>query len=195
MIYSCELAAGQSLYLDDQGMQVVLTLTSSSPGQQQQSSSSFQGSLTAPPQVFRTAQGIVVKLVMSDGDRLIHLQGSHVSPLSHSPDLSNAEQIQVQQTASQPSAPAMKPMPPMESMQPMPPMNLNMGDMQMSMNPMQMRMRDMELKMGSAAASASAPETASQTAQTQRFCSQCGAIVDRSDRFCSSCGYQLSVKV
>jgi NADH pyrophosphatase NudC (nudix superfamily) len=195
MIYFCELAAGQSLYLDDQEMQIVLTLTSSSPGQQQQSSSSLQGSLTAPPQVFRTAQGIVVRLVTSDGDRLIHFQGSHISPISHSPDLSNAEQIQVKQTASKPTAPAMKPMPPMESMQPMQPMNLNMDDMQMSMNPMQMRMGSMELKMGSAAASTSAAEAASQTAQTRRFCNQCGVAVDGGDRFCSNCGHQLSIKV
>lgn len=188
MIYSCEFAAGQSLYLDDQGTQIVLTLTSSSPGQQQQSSSSFHGSLTAPPQVFRTAQGIVVRLITADGDRLIHLQGSQFHPISHSSDLSSAEQIQVKQTDGEPSIPSIKPM---ESMQPIQPMHLNVGDMQMSMNPMQMRMGDMELKMGSTTAS----ETASKTAQTQNFCSQCGVAVDRGDRFCSNCGYQLSVKV
>jgi hypothetical protein len=188
MIYSCEFAAGQSLYLDDQGTQTVLTLTSSSPGQQQQSSSSFHGRLTAPPQVFRTAQGMVVRLITADGDRLIHLQGNQFHPIVHSADLSNAEPIQVKQTDGEPSIPSIKPM---EPMQPMQPMNLSVGDMQMSMSPMQMRMGNMELKMGSTIAS----EAASKTAQIQNFCSQCGAAVDRGDRFCSNCGHQLSVKV
>jgi hypothetical protein len=191
MIYSCEFAAGQSLYLDDQGKQIVLTLTSSSPGQQQQSSSSFRGSLTAPPQVFRTDQGVVVRLITSGGDRLIHLQGNQFHPISHSSDLNNAERIQVKQTDGEPFIPSVQPMKPMEPMQPMQPMHLNMGDMQMSMNPLQMRMGDMELKMGSTTAS----ETASKSAQMQNFCSQCGVAVNRGDRFCSNCGHQLSVKV
>jgi len=191
MTYLCELAEGQSLYLDNPGTQTVLTLTSSSPGQQQQSSSSVQtGQLTAPPEVFRTAQGIVIRLITAEGDRLIHLQGNRISPLDHSPDLSSAERIQVKQPTDKPSMPLMESMQPM---QPMQPMNLKMGDMQMTMNPMQIRMGDMELKMGTTAASASEP--ASKTAQTQRFCSQCGVSVDRSDRFCSNCGHQLSVKV
>lgn len=194
MIYSCEFAAGQSLYLDDQGTQIVLTLTSSSPGQQQQSSSSFHGSLTAPPQVFRTAQGVVIRLITSEGARLIHLQGNQFHPISYSPDLSNAERIQVKQTDGERSIPSIEPMQPMEPMkpmQPMRPMHLNMGNMQMSMSPMQMRMGNMELKMDSTPAS----EIASRSAPMQNFCSQCGAAIDRGDRFCSNCGYQLSVKV
>lgn len=190
MPYFYELAAGQRLSLDNQGTQTVLTLTSSSPGQQQQSSSSFQtGSLTAPPEVFQTAQGVVIKLPTAAGDRLIQIQGSHISLLDHSHDVSSAQPIHSKQTTAQSSTPPM---------QPMQPMSLDMGNMQMNMNPMQMRMGDMELKMGSPAASASEPplsETSSKNAQAKRFCSQCGTAVEGGDRFCSSCGHQLRIKV
>lgn len=199
MAYVCELGAGQRVYLENQGVQTVVTLISSSPGQQQQASSSFAtGVWSSPPQVFQTPYGMMLKILSEQGEKTLQIQGSSVSVISGTPSMNNSEQLPVHEVTSLPVSPmpgieVMKPMKPMSSMEPMTPMtmspmepmkplepmNLKMGDMQMSMNPMEMRMGNMELRMG-----ASAPNK-------QNFCSQCGASVKPEDRFCSSCGHQL----
>jgi hypothetical protein len=194
MTYVCELATGQHLYLDNRAKQTVLTLTSSSRGQQQQSSSSVEtGVWTTSPEVFQTAQGIVVRIGTPVGDRLVQLQGNSISLINHSVALNSAQAIPVKPVSDMPSASPVQPMQPMEPMQPM---NLSMGDMKMSMNPMQMQMGNMKLDMGSPAASASSTQVSStqvscEDTQNKRFCSQCGVAVDEGDRFCASCGHRL----
>lgn len=180
MAYVCELGTGQSVYLENQGAQTVVTLISRGAGQQQQTSSSFTtGVWTSPPQVFQTPQGMVVKVISEPGERTLQIQGTSVSVLGGTPEGRDSQQLTVHEVTDVPVSP-LKPMEPMR-MEPMQPMNLTMGDMQMKMNPMSMRMGNMELRMGSAA-----PEKS-----LKSFCSQCGTSVKPEDRFCSSCGHQL----
>lgn len=180
MAFVCELGDSQRLYLDNQGTQTAIALTSSQVGQQQQSSQSIQtGSWTSPPEVFRVANGAVLKIQATQGEYFIQIQGSRIGMLSAPPGLSNAQQIQLQRVTNAPSLPPLASMPPLK---PLPP--LKMGNMQMSMNPMEMRMGDMTLRMP---ADADSPEPS-----IRRFCSQCGVSVQPSDRFCSSCGHDLA---
>lgn len=175
MAYACELGTGQRIYLDNQGMQTMVTVMSGGPGQQQQSSTGFQtGSWTAPPEIFQTAGGAVLKVTTTQGEHFIYIQGNSMQVMGGAPSLSGSQQMQVQQVSRVPPSS----MPPMKPMEPMKPMNMG------QMNPMEMRMGDMEMRMGSAAA----PNTPS----PRRFCSQCGAAVEPEDRFCSSCGHRLA---
>lgn len=179
MPYECELSTGQRIYLDCQGNQTIVTLSSSQPGQQQQSSCGFQtGAWTAPPQLFQTPGGAIIKITTAQAESLIQVQGSYVSMTSDLSAIGNARLAQMQQVASTPAIS----MPPMQPMKPMEPMK--MGDMQMTMHPMTMQMGNMGMQMG--ASPASTPQ-----GQERRFCSQCGTRVEPSDRFCSSCGHQF----
>lgn len=176
MAYVCELSNGQRVYLDNQGTQTIITIISTSLGQQQQSSSGFQtGSWTSPPEMLATPNGIALKITTAQGEHYIQIQGNSISMMSGSPSFGNFQQIQVQQVPNNP----------MQPMQPMKPMK--MGDMQMDINPMGMRMGNMEMRMGSTSSTSSSAASAKPS-----FCSQCGASVKPSDRFCSSCGHQLS---
>ncbi|HBW57587.1 MAG TPA: zinc ribbon domain-containing protein [Oscillatoriales bacterium UBA8482] len=182
MAYVCQLGAGQSVYLENQAAQTVVTLISSGPGQQQQASSSFTtGVWTSPPQVFQTPRGMVLKVTSEQGERMLQIQGSSVSLLGEMPLAADSKALTVQEVPSLPVVPGIQPMEPMamKPMEPMKPMNLKMGDMEMNMNPMSMQMGNMELRMGSPAAAA------------KSFCSQCGTSVQPEDRFCSNCGHQL----
>ncbi|MDJ0554424.1 MAG: zinc-ribbon domain-containing protein [Microcoleaceae cyanobacterium MO_207.B10] len=184
MAYKCELGNGQQVYIDNQGMQTVVTLASGGIGQQQQASTSLQtGKWNVPPTLFKTASGVILRIESEQGQSFVQLQAGGISTISGAPSLSNAEVLSLQQVEATPSqgmAP-MEPMKPMEPMQPMEPMEpmkpMKMGNMEMNMNPMEMRMGNMSMQMG--------------TNSGRRFCSQCGATVTASDRFCSSCGFQL----
>jgi hypothetical protein len=196
MAYVCELGAGQRVYLDNQGTQTVVTLASSSPGQQQQATTSVQtGSWIGPPQAFQAASGVVIKLQLSEADRFIQIQGSSIS-LVNAGTIETAQPLAMQQ-AEMPMMPSMEPMQPMQPMQPM-----TMGNMSMRLNPMKMRMGDMEMRMRSESSASSnqaanqAPNQATNQASTdaatnKRFCNQCGSAVKPADRFCSSCGNRL----
>lgn len=171
MPYVCELVTGQTLYLDNQGTQTLVTLASGSVGQQQQASSGYQtGTWTTPPQVYRTAGGMVVKITSTTGEYNLLIQGSSMS-LAGEISVENTQQLQTQPVEKMPVS-SMKPMEPMKPMQP-----LKMGNMEMNLNTMEMKMGNMELKMGSA--------------KPRNFCSQCGAKVKPNDRFCASCGHTL----
>ncbi|MEB3885133.1 zinc ribbon domain-containing protein [Lyngbya sp. CCY1209] len=196
MPYVCELGTGQRVYLDNQGGQTLITTASGAPGQQQQSSSGFQtGNWTSPPSIYRTGNGIILKIETAQGEHFVQLQGSSMSVMGQTPSLGSAQQMSVQQVSSTPaSSPSMEPMKPMEPMQmepmqPMQPMQpMKMGDMEMGTNPMQMRMGNMEMKMGGSSSSSSS----SSSGGTRRFCNNCGASVKPDDRFCGSCGHQLN---
>lgn len=192
MPYICDISPGQHIVLDNQASYTIVTLTSSSPGQQQQTSSRYQtGSWTSPPTIARLADGIVITIFAEQGTTQIKVQGQAIALSNQSIDLNRAQPLQVQQTMSQSSSASM---PPMQPMQPM-----EMGNMSMQMKPMEMRMGTMEMRMDDTKASSTKPETVpgqsdseSQSAPVQRkFCSQCGARVTSGDRFCSQCGCQL----
>ena len=171
MVMYSELPTGQRLYLDNQGIQTIVTLASGASGQQQQSSSSFTtGVWTKEPEIQITPQGVIVNIITATGNHSVHIQGTSIS-LS-SPNAFAASQ------SSQSSSVSPAPMAPMTPMTPMTPMK--MGNMSMNLSPMAMEMGDMKMSMGDA-------KTVSKT----RFCSQCGAKVAATDRFCSSCGHQL----
>lgn len=169
MSYVCELGTGQTLYLDNQKTQTLVTLASGSIGQQQQASSGYRtGTWTTPPQVYRTSEGIVVKITTATGEYNLLIQGSSMSLTGEKLSVENSQQLQTKPVEKMPVRS-------MESMKPMQP--LKMGNMEMNLNTMEMRMGDMELKMGST--------------KTRNFCSQCGAKVKPNDRFCASCGHTL----
>jgi hypothetical protein len=187
MAYIANLSTGQQIYIENQGIQTVIMLTSSSHGQQQSQSSSFEtGEWIVPPTLFRTPTGVVLRLESASEQRFVQIQANGLSTLSTAPTLSFAEVISLQQVAepakSRQSSIEFTPMEPMKPMEPLPP--LKMGDMEMSMNPMEMRMGNMQLRMGEAAPAS--------TQVGQRFCTQCGQSVKPSDRFCGSCGHRLT---
>jgi hypothetical protein len=190
MAYICDLGAGQRLYLNTQGTQTIVTIASSSVGQQQQSSSSLKtGAWSSPPEVYRTFEGIVVKLQTTHGTQFIQIQGSQIGLSTHAPSFNRAEPLSMQQTPNSPAStmPPMEPMQPMKPMEPMKPMR--MGNMEMSLNPMEMRMGNRSMKMG---ATFEGSATSFIPNSTRQFCSQCGVSVKPSDRFCASCGHRLS---
>ncbi|HEY9834271.1 MAG TPA: zinc ribbon domain-containing protein [Stenomitos sp.] len=186
MAYIGNLGAGQQVYIENQGSQTLMTLTSRSNSQQQSQSSSFNtGNWTVPPTLFWTPAGYVLRIESSSGQHFVQIQANGMNHLSTVPSLVHADVISLEQVADAASSsqqsieftPLMEPMKPME---PLPPMK--MGDMEMRMNPMEMRMGNMELRMGEKP----------QTHSGSRFCSQCGQSVKESDRFCSSCGHRLT---
>ncbi len=191
MAYVCDLGNGQRLYLDTQELQTIVTIASSSVGQQQQATNNLQtGAWTSSPEVYRTFEGIVVKLQTANGNQFIQIQGSSMGLATSAPALSQAEQLPTQQThvpdsPMQPIQP-MEPMKPIQPIQPMEPMT--MEPMQMNLKPMEMKMGDMEMRMG--AMSAGSTNAATPT-PTRQFCSQCGASIKPSDRFCASCGHKI----
>ncbi len=211
MAYTCELGPGQRIYLDNIGGQTAVTLYTGNGGQQQQSGSQFTtGAWTTPPEVFRTDQGVVIKLTTAQGVHHLQLQGNQMGWMTGSPSLGQAQQMQTSAVSTPPggSMPTMEPMPAMGSMSPMtlqpiaapPPMQpmqpmqpMKMGNMEMNANPMEMRMGNMEMRMGEAFGSspASPSVSAPASANQPKFCSQCGTSVKAGDRFCANCGHQL----
>jgi len=188
MAYACELGTGRTLYLDNANGQTIVSIASTAPGQQQQATSRFQtGAWTATPEVYLTRDGGVIKLQAEQGSHYIRVHGNSIG-VSEALSLDALTQMQTQQVSGMPVANSMPSMPPMQSMEPMPPMAsmppMTMGDMQMNMNPMEMRMGDMEMRMGAA--------QTTETATSQRFCSQCGSATQPSDRFCTHCGHRLA---
>ena len=174
MAYKYDDGTGQSLILDNSGTQTMITLASSGAGQQQQASQSLQtGNWTAPPELFQTADGLVIKLQTDSGELFVQVQANRLSQVNAAA-IGSAQSLPLQQISSpQPMAP----MAPMAPMPPMPPMQ--MGDMQMNLSPMEMRMGNMRMRMGDSSSA------------SNRFCSQCGAGIKPDDRFCASCGLQL----
>ncbi|MFB2835268.1 zinc ribbon domain-containing protein [Floridanema evergladense] len=182
--YLGNLGSGQQVYVENQGTQTIVTLFSSSPGQQQSQSNSFTtGSWVKPPALFRTASGAILQIETQSGNHFVSLQTNGMSTLNETPSLSNAENIPLQQTEKNPIS-AMPPMPPIQAMEPMKPMEpMRMGNMEMQMSPtMQMRMGSMELKM---------PSIATGTPAKGGFCTQCGNPITEQDKFCGRCGHQL----
>ncbi|MGV0024801.1 zinc-ribbon domain-containing protein [Phormidesmis priestleyi] len=174
MAYSCDLGKGQRLWVENRGTQTIVTLNSSSTGQQQSQQSSVQtGKWQLPPTLFRTATGLVLRIEAAHGHTLISLQSNSITLLNELPSMVGADVLPLQQTSDSTPSKSMEPMKPMEPMQ--------MGNMQMQSSPMEMRMGNMHLKMESSSA-----------ASNKQFCSQCGERVGINDRFCAHCGNQLT---
>jgi zinc-ribbon domain len=166
MIYNWELGTGQQISVDNQGAQTVVTILSTSAGQQQRTSSSFNtGIWIVPPEMSIDPTGATLKITTPTGAALIQVRGNSIQlqTTNSGEQRSNTSTTSTFTTGMAP----MTPMPPMQ-----------MGNMQMNMQPMVMKMGDMELNMGA-------------TASQQKFCTQCGTPVKPSDKFCASCGHKL----
>lgn len=221
MAYMSELGAGWRVYLDNPGGQTVVTVMTSSLGQQQQSSSSVKtGDWLVPPTILRSPERVVIQITIAQGQQFIHLQGSQMSVSGVAPVMGSFQQMQLQtvQTMPESTLPSMPSMPPMQPMQPMQPIPhpsasspppiqpmqpmqpLQMDGMTMNLGTMEMRMGNMEMRMGNPSVSSAAGVTSGGSAEgsaaspqpNRRFCSQCGASVEVGDRFCSSFGHRLS---
>ncbi len=190
MTYRCDLGMGQCLSvgqyrsgdhggehgvdhrIDHGAEQTVITLATSSPGQQQQSSCSVTtGRWVEPPQVFRSGHRVVLKLITAQGDRFIYIEGQSITTAGAAVDLSQAQSmpmVWIESVAS--SMPPMTPMTPMPPMTPMTPIDnrgaMSMGTMQMSMQPMEMRLGNMVMRADAIAAESAAHSTSQASAQS-----------------------------
>jgi hypothetical protein len=188
MIYFGKLGTNQQLYIENRGSQTLITLVSSSSGQQQSQSSSWKtGSWTAPPSLFQNEGIFLLRIDSDEGQHFIQVQASGFNSLATAPSLIKADVIPLQKVSetatSGQSSVQSQPMEPMEPMEPMKPMKL--GDMSMGVNPMEMRMGNMYMRM---------PENSkleSPSKSNQNFCTQCGTVVKAGDRFCANCGHKL----
>lgn len=176
MAYVANLGEGRSLTVNNVNQQTVITLSSSSAGQQQSQSSGFAtGTWTVPPTLFCSSAGVILRVTTEQGQTFVQIQNNQMQLLTIVPHLAEIDVVPMQSVSSSPPAS----MPEIQPIQPMQPMK--MGSMEMQMNPMQMRMGDMELRMGGAS---------SETPQ-KKFCSQCGTQLQAGDRFCSQCGHRI----
>jgi zinc-ribbon domain len=204
MAYRCELATGQTLYLDNPSPQTVITTASRQSGQQQQSSQSLTtGPWTALPAIFAAGTGAAIRLTTAQGEFWVQIQGSQLSGLASAPP-NPGSPLPLQASGPIPNSPPttsmppttpmppmspMPPMPPMTPMSPMPPMPpMSLG------HPMEMRMGNMEMRMPPLPGPITPPDPAGSpapAATAPKFCSQCGAALRSGDRFCSSCGHPI----
>ncbi|VEP16299.1 conserved hypothetical protein [Hyella patelloides LEGE 07179] len=185
MSYTVNLSSNQRLTVVNQGTQTLITLVSSSPGQQQSQSNSFTtGNWTSAPQLYKTGSGFILQLNSDRGKHHILIQGNSMSTTTTS-SMQNAVQLDLESISDRTSSPnnvefePMQPMKPMKPMQPMKPMK--MGDMSMDINQMSMQMGNMSLSM----------EKEQKSTSTKHFCTQCGQETKIGDRFCGSCGHKL----
>ncbi len=176
MAYTVNLNNNQQLTIVNQGTQTLITLVSSSPGQQQsQSSSVTTGNWTTAPQLYKTGSGFILHLNGDRGQQFVLIQANSISTIS-APALDNAVQVKLEDLPDTAVTNNNMDFEPMKPMQPM-----KMGNMSMDINQMSMQMGNMSMTMGGAKTSVS----------SKHFCSQCGQEAKTGDRFCSSCGHKL----
>ncbi len=175
-MYTVNLSGNQQLTLINQGTQTLITLVSSSPGQQQsQSSSLTTGNWTTAPQLYKTGSGFILQINGDRGQHFVLIQANSINTIA-APALDNAVKVNLEDipdTAASPNNVSFEPMQPMQPMK--------MGNMSMDLNQMSMQMGNMSMAMGGVKT----------PTPTKRFCSQCGQQAKVRDRFCSSCGHKL----
>ena len=174
MAYSANLGSHQQIMIANQGKQTLITLLSSTPGQQQSQSSGFTtGNWSKPPHLYQTESGFILEINSDTKQHFVLIQANSISTIA-APFLKNAIPVNLQ-----PIPDSNENKLDFELMQPMQPMK--MGNMSMSMNPMSMKMGNMSMSMDE-----------NKTSQpTKRFCTQCGQEAKIGDRFCASCGNRL----
>ncbi|GAP93677.1 zinc ribbon domain-containing protein [Leptolyngbya sp. NIES-2104] len=170
MTYVADLGQGQSLAIDNVGVQTTITWEAKSTGQQQSQQMSLSlGQWSASPIVYRMTHSFILQIESNQRPYYVRLQSNSISLLSEVPLMLGAQEIPLRYVApSNPKTPDMKPLEP-----------LRMGNMSMRMEPMEMSMGSMSMSSSSSSSS------------TPHFCSQCGTKVKNSDRFCSQCGTKL----
>jgi hypothetical protein len=99
MAYMANLSSNQHLTVVNRGMQTVITVTSSSPGQQQnQSISLTTGNWIKPPELFKTRSGFILQLNSDRGQRFVLIQANSISTIA-APVLDNAIKIDLENEA------------------------------------------------------------------------------------------------
>jgi hypothetical protein len=77
MMYNWKLGTGQQVSVDNQGAQTIVTILSTSAGQQQQTINSFNtGIWTVPPEMSLEPTGATLKITTPTGASLIQVQGN-----------------------------------------------------------------------------------------------------------------------
>ena len=176
MRYAAELIYGQHLIVEnDAAESTLVTLSSSSEGQQQSQRIGFNtGKWSSAPALFRLENDYILRVNTSAGARFITVRGNQVRSLQGAPDMDEAEEIPMKGGEARRGA-VMEPMPPLAPMEPMKPLQ--------PLNPMEMRTGNMRMSMGS-------DEKAGES--ERRFCTQCGQPIGRGDRFCAYCGAKVA---
>ena len=182
MSYAANLTNNQRLAIANQGNQTIISLVSSTAGQQQSQTSSFTtGVWHTPPQLYQVGTNFVLKLNSSQNMAHVLIQANGISTIA-APNLDNAIEIELQKVDDNSMSFSSNGFEPMQSMQPMQPMQpMKMDNMSMDINSMSMQMGNMSLNMNNNKTST----------PTKVFCSQCGQQAKPNARFCSSCGHKL----
>lgn len=121
MKYTYDLGNGQRLLVQNDGDNTQVALSSGDSGQQQNQSTGFStGEWSKPPELFRTAENLVLRLESKSGVEFIGVQGNQIQSMRREPRLENAERLTLKE--SDENIARMKPMEPMEPMKPMEPM-------------------------------------------------------------------------
>lgn len=174
--YTCDLDKGQQIYIEYQEPLTMITLVSGGASQQQSQRNSFEtGNWLVPPTLFRTLNGVVLRIETEQNQHFIQVQASGIARLNATPVLGDAEVLPLQKVGAE--AASRYSMPNMQPMSPMPPMS-----------PMTMHMGNMEMRMGEPLQ----PEIGAKQQPTKNFCNQCGTKIGADDRFCSHCGNRLA---
>jgi hypothetical protein len=176
MTYVYDLENGQRLIVENDADNTLVALSSGGEGQQQSQATGFDtGAWSKAPTLFRSKEGLVLRIRTRDGSEYFGIRGSGMQRLRSEPDLEDAEELKLRESD---ETLAMKPM---KSIEPMKPME-GMKAMR-SMRPMEMRMGSMHMSMG---------EREEERKSEKRFCTQCGKPAQKTDRFCGHCGNKLT---
>ena len=125
MTYTYDLGNGQRLLVQNDGDNTQVALSSGDSGQQQNQSTGFStGEWSKPPELFRTAENLVLRLESKSGVEFIGVQGNQIQSMRRKPELENAERVTLKESDEniarmKPMEPRMKPMEPMKPMRPM----------------------------------------------------------------------------
>ena len=127
MSYSHDLGNGQRLLVQNDGDKTQLALSSGDSGQQQSQSTAFNtGRWSKPPELFRTAEHLILRLESKSAVEFIGVQGNQIKSMQREPDLKDAQRLALEESDEniEPMKPMerMEPMKPMEPMRPMKPM-------------------------------------------------------------------------
>ncbi len=118
MTYAHDIGNGQRLLVENDGDNTQVALSSGDSGQQQNQSTGFStGEWSKPPELYRTAENLVLRLESKSGVEFIGIQGNQIESIRKEPKLENAERLTLKE--SDEKIARMKPMEPMKPMKPM----------------------------------------------------------------------------
>ncbi len=122
MTYTYSLGNGQRLLVQNDGDNTQVALSSGDSAQRQNQNTGFStGEWSRPPELFRTAENLVLRLESKSGVEFIRVQGNQIESMRGEPKLENAERLTLKE--SDENIARMEPMKPMEPVKPMKPMH------------------------------------------------------------------------